>query len=125
MKLHKIALGVSFLSAALAGASVNGGTLAEDFANPPQKAGVHAWWHWVGYNVSKAGITRDLEAMKAAGSTAPADILAALPSLEVPGLVCGDVSFNEVGDANKTEAFVKKCNTETGAWEFLKKQSAE
>ena len=44
-----------------------GGTLDEDFANPPQKAGVHAWWHWVGYNVSKAGITRDLEAMKSAG----------------------------------------------------------
>ena len=66
-----------------------------------------------------------LEAMKAAGSTAPADILAALPSLQVTNLVCGDVSFNEVGDANKTEAFVKKCNTETGSWEFLKKQSAE
>lgn len=66
-----------------------------------------------------------LEAMKAAGSTDPADILAALPSLQVSNLVCGDVSFNEVGDANKTEAFVKKCNNETGAWEFVKKQSAE
>ena len=66
-----------------------------------------------------------LEAMKAAGSTEPADILAALPDLNATGLVCGDVTFNEVGDANKTEAFVKKCNTETGAWEFLKKQSAE
>ena len=66
-----------------------------------------------------------LEAMKAAGSTEPADILAALPSLEAKGLVCGDVTFNDVGDANKTEAFVKKCNTETGAWEFVKKQSAE
>jgi branched-chain amino acid transport system substrate-binding protein len=66
-----------------------------------------------------------LEAMKAAGSTQPADILAALPDLNATGLVCGDVTFNEVGDANKTEAFVKKCNTETGAWEFLKKQSAE
>ena len=66
-----------------------------------------------------------LEAMKAAGSADPADILAALPALQVSGLVCGDVSFNETGDANKTEAFVKKCNTETGAWEFVKKQSAE
>ena len=66
-----------------------------------------------------------LEAMKAAGSTQPADILAALPSLQVSGLVCGDVSFNDVGDANKTEAFVKKCNTETGSWEFLKTQSAD
>ena len=42
-------------------------TLEEDFRNPSQKAGVHAWWHWVGYNVSSNGITRDLEAMKAAG----------------------------------------------------------
>lgn len=42
-------------------------TLEEDFRNPPQKAGVHAWWHWVGYNVSSNGITRDLEAMKTAG----------------------------------------------------------
>ena len=66
-----------------------------------------------------------LEAMKAAGSTDPADILAALPSLQVSGLVCGDVSFNETGDANKTEAFVKKCNTETGTWEFLTKQGLE
>jgi len=66
-----------------------------------------------------------LEALKAAGSTDPADVLAALPSLKVTNLVCGDVSFNETGDANKTEAFVKKCNTETGSWEFIKKQSAE
>ena len=66
-----------------------------------------------------------LEAMKTAGSTDPAAILEALPSLQVSNLVCGDVSFNETGDANKTEAFVKKCNTETGAWDFLKKQSAE
>lgn len=66
-----------------------------------------------------------LEALKAAGSTQPADVLAALPDLKVTNLVCGDVSFNETGDANKTEAFVKKCNTKTGEWEFLKKQSAE
>ena len=66
-----------------------------------------------------------LEAMKAAGSTDPADILAALPSLEVKGLVCGDVSFDEKGDARKTEAFVKRCDTKTGTWEFVKQQSAE
>ena len=66
-----------------------------------------------------------LEAIKAAGSGNPADILAALPSLKVTGRVCGDVSFNETGDANKTEAFVKKCNTDKGVWEFVKKQSAE
>lgn len=42
-------------------------TLEEDFLSPPQSAGVHAWWHWVGYNVSSNGITRDLTAMKRAG----------------------------------------------------------
>ena len=66
-----------------------------------------------------------LEALKAAGSTDPADVLAALPTLEVTGLVCGDVTFNETGDANKTEAFVKKCNNTEGVWEFVAKQSAE
>ena len=66
-----------------------------------------------------------LEALKAAGSSNPADVLGALPSLNATGLVCGDVSFNETGDANKTEAFVKKCNTESGTWEFVKQQSAE
>ena len=61
-------LALAFAAAvALSGPMAFGGNFAEDFANPPQKAGVHAWWHWVGYNVSKAGITRDLEAMKSAG----------------------------------------------------------
>ena len=60
-----------------------------------------------------------LEALKAAGSKDAGDVLAALPDLQVSGLVCGDVSFNETGDANKTEAFVKKCNTESGTWEFV------
>ena len=43
------------------------GTLAEDFAHPPLARGALAWWHWCDGNVSKAGITRDLEAMKRAG----------------------------------------------------------
>lgn len=36
-------------------------------ADPPRSAGPHVWWHWVNGNVSKAGITADLEAMAAAG----------------------------------------------------------
>lgn len=66
-----------------------------------------------------------LAAMEAANSADPAEILKALPSLKVTDRVCGDVTFNETGDANKTEAFVKKCNTETGKWEFVTKQSAK
>ncbi|MBR3376243.1 MAG: ABC transporter substrate-binding protein [Mogibacterium sp.] len=115
-------------------------TFYQEGGNPEFDEGIKAWMEENadaktnnGGNTDLAAVTAmgydayfvALEAMKAAGSTAPADILAALPSLEVSGLVCGDVSFNEVGDANKTEAFVKKCNTETGSWEFLKTQSAD
>ena len=115
-------------------------TFYQEGGNPEFDEGIKAWMEENaeaktnnGGNTDLAAVTAmgydayfvALEAMKAAGSTAPADILAALPSLEVSGLVCGDVSFNEVGDANKTEAFVKKCNTETGSWEFVKTQSAE
>ncbi len=28
-------------------------------------AGVGVWWHWMGYEITRAGITRDLEAMRA------------------------------------------------------------
>ncbi|MCQ2564011.1 MAG: ABC transporter substrate-binding protein [Mogibacterium sp.] len=115
-------------------------TFYQEGGNPEFDEGIKAWMEENadaktnnGGNTDLAAVTAmgydayfvALEAMKAAGSTAPADILAALPSLKVSGLVCGDVSFNEVGDANKTEAFVKKCNTETGSWEFLKTQAAD
>ena len=115
-------------------------TFYQEGGNPEFDEGIKAWMEENaeaktnnGGNTDLAAVTAmgydayfvALEAMKAAGSTDPADILAALPSLNVSGLVCGDVSFNEVGDANKTEAFVKKCNTETGSWEFLKTQSAD
>ena len=52
---------------ALMSCASRAGTLAEDFDNPPANRGAFAWWHWCGGNVSKAGITRDLEAMRSAG----------------------------------------------------------
>ena len=42
-------------------------TLEADFSNPPVTARPYVWWHWMGSNISKDGITRDLEAMKEAG----------------------------------------------------------
>ncbi|WP_159020701.1 glycosyl hydrolase [Algibacter sp. L3A6] len=41
--------------------------LKESFLNPPESAGAHTWWHWVDGNVSKAGITKDLESFKKVG----------------------------------------------------------
>jgi len=37
------------------------------FRNPPVTLRPYVWWHWMGPNFSKEGITKDLEAMKAAG----------------------------------------------------------
>ena len=42
-------------------------SLEQDFENPPNEAKARTWWHWISGNVSKSGITKDLEAMKAVG----------------------------------------------------------
>ncbi len=41
--------------------------LANSFRNPPASARPHTWWHWMDGNVTKEGITADLEAMKQVG----------------------------------------------------------
>src|SRR5579863_476767 len=41
--------------------------LASAFLNPPVAARPHVLWMWMGSNLSKEGITRDLEAMREAG----------------------------------------------------------
>ena len=38
-----------------------------EFQNPTTSSKVHTWWHWMGGNITKDGITKDLEAMKAHG----------------------------------------------------------
>ena len=42
----------------------------EVFRNPPEEARPGVWWHWMGSNVSREGITRDLEGFKDAGIAA-------------------------------------------------------
>ncbi len=59
-----------------------------------------------------------LEALKAAGSTDPADVLEALPGVTFNG-VGGFIEFDENGDAKRDVAVIKECNTETGEWSFL------
>ncbi len=41
--------------------------LYEGFRNPPPSARPITWWHWTGGNVTKEGITKDLEWMKRSG----------------------------------------------------------
>ena len=65
-----------------------------------------------------------LGAIKAAGSTAPADILAALPGVTYSG-ISGEISFDDIGDAKRDAAYIKTANTETGAWDFVKIQGID
>ena len=62
--------------------------------------------------------------LKAAGSTDPAEVLKALPNVSYTG-VTGTITFGENGDANRTSAFIKKCNTETATWELVREQGVE
>lgn len=64
-----------------------------------------------------------LEAIKNAGSTDPADVMAAIPATTYTG-VTGAIAFGEHGDAVRDTAFVKKCNNETGTWDFVAEQKA-
>lgn len=44
-----------------------GDSLEKGFADPPNAAKPRVWWHWTGGNVTKEGITKDLEWMKRIG----------------------------------------------------------
>lgn len=65
-----------------------------------------------------------LEALKAAGSTKGADVMAALPSVKHYG-VSGAIEFNETGDAKRDVAYVKQVNNETGKWQFIAVQKVQ
>ncbi|MDE2050898.1 MAG: hypothetical protein KGJ72_07760, partial [Gammaproteobacteria bacterium] len=45
--------------------------LAALFASPPESASPGAYWYWLGGQVTRAGITADLTAMRAAGISTP------------------------------------------------------
>ena len=45
----------------------NSGSLENGFKNPPDQAKPRTWWHWTNSNITKDGITKDLEWMKRVG----------------------------------------------------------
>ncbi|MDO4489370.1 MAG: ABC transporter substrate-binding protein [Eubacteriales bacterium] len=65
-----------------------------------------------------------LEAIKKAASTEPAKVLEVLPDVTYTG-VTGSIAFDEIGDAKRNSAFVKKCNTETAKWDFVEEAKAQ
>ena len=51
----------------LSGVATAEDSLESGFLNPPDSAKPHTWWHWINDNITKEGITADLEAMKEIG----------------------------------------------------------
>ena len=51
----------------LASSLVIATALWQSFVNPPASARPHVWWHWMNGNVTREGITADLEAMARVG----------------------------------------------------------
>jgi hypothetical protein len=54
------------VSGAVKGSSTNN-SLEESFRNPPHDARPLTWWHWINGNITREGITSDMEAMQEAG----------------------------------------------------------
>ena len=71
---------------------------------------------------SKEVTNQIIEAIKAAQSTDGTAIRDALKDVEMTG-VTGDLSFNEIGDANKNMAYIKTIDVATGTFKFLKTQT--
>ena len=63
-----------------------------------------------------------IECIKNAGSTDPADVLAAIPDTTYEG-VTGQITFGENGDADRGDAFIKKVNNDVNEWQFITTQS--
>lgn len=51
-------------------------SLRDIFMHPPAESGINVWWHWQGANVTKYGITRDLESMKKASAASTISVSA-------------------------------------------------
>ena len=114
-------------------------TFYQEGANPDFEKGIKEWINSDSKNLENNGgndmlaavtvmgydaYMVALEAIKAAGSSDPAAIMAALPGVTYSGIT-GDISFNDIGDANRDSAVIKVANNETGEWEFVAVQKAE
>ena len=113
-------------------------TFYQEGANPEFEKGIKEWINSDSKNLENNGgndmlsavtvmgydaYMVALEAIKAAGSTDPAAVMAALPGVTYEG-ISGHIEFNETGDANRDSAYIKSVNTETGTWDFVKVQKA-
>lgn len=116
---------------------INVTTFYAEGGNPEFEDGIKAWINADNKNLSNNGGNDTLsavtvmgydaymvalEAIKAAGSADASAVKEALPSIVYTG-VSGEIKFDEIGDAVRSEAFIKKADTDNAAWNFVKVQS--
>jgi hypothetical protein len=65
--LRRIACAIAVLVLLAAAAMAAPDALEKNFLHPPDSAKPHTWWHWMNGNITREGITADLEAMKQIG----------------------------------------------------------
>ena len=65
-----------------------------------------------------------LEAIRLADSNDSEKIQTVMHTVSYKKGILGPIEFNEVGNAVRTEAVIKKCNTKKGVWEYVGKQTA-
>ncbi|MBD0284872.1 MAG: glycoside hydrolase [Flavisolibacter sp.] len=71
-RIHKVLVKAVIIAefvilSGVAMAQNSGVSLEQGFKNPPASAWPRTWWHWTNSNVTKEGITKDLEWMKRVG----------------------------------------------------------
>jgi hypothetical protein len=89
MKSHLLVLCLGFFQSLHSfAAPESADSLAGGFRSPPASARPHTWWHWMNGNVTKEGITADLESMQRVG-IGGAEIFNASE-----GIPAGPVKFN-------------------------------
>ena len=67
MPLQRLSLSAALLCLGLTVSTVLADSLETGFLSPPESARPHTWWQWMNGNITKEGITADLEAMKQIG----------------------------------------------------------
>ena len=60
-------VGLALCTLSASGSQAQTTTLQQNFQTPPNAAKPRVWWHWMNGNVTKEGITKDLEWMKRVG----------------------------------------------------------
>ncbi len=59
----KITTSLHLLLASLLACTVHAGSLESDFTHPPETTRPRCYWYWMDGQITKEGITRDMEAM--------------------------------------------------------------